>query len=223
MALLLYSGGLDSYIACEFLNRPKTLYCKINHRYQEFELEAIEKTIPNTIIDNSLNLGRWEKPDADIPMRNALMLMIAANYDDDLFLVAQAGEMAIPDRSPKFFKEISPFISFLTEKQVRVKTPFFTMTKTEMVKWYLFHGFKKEDLLKTRSCYSDGPIPCGACGACFRRWVSLKCNGIEEPMLNNILDWEGTKKYIEKMKKGLYDPSRTEETFTALQLAGVSV
>jgi len=97
------------------------------------------------------------------------------------------------------------------------------MTKTEMIKWYLVHGFDKENLLKTRSCYFEGPVPCGACGACFRRWVSFKCNGIEETMENNILEWEGTLKYINKMKKGLYDQTRTDETFKALELAGVSI
>ena len=77
--------------------------------------------------------------------------------------------------------------------------------------------------VKTRSCYFEGPVPCGACDACFRRWVSFKCNGIEETMENNILEWEGTLKYINKMKKGLYDQTRTDETFKALELAGVSI
>lgn len=223
MSLLLYSGGLDSYIAWEFLNRPKTLYCKINHRYQPFELEAIKNTIPDTIIDDSLNLGKWEKADADIPMRNALMLMVASYYDSDLVLVVQAGEMSIPDRSPKFFETIGGFTSFLNEREIKITTPFAKMTKTEMVAWYLFHGFSKEDLLKTRSCYSETSIPCGACGACFRRWVSFKCNDMEEPMENNILEWEGTLKYIDKMKKGLYDKTRTDETFKALELSGVKI
>jgi 7-cyano-7-deazaguanine synthase in queuosine biosynthesis len=222
-SLLLYSGGLDSYIAWEFLNRPKTLYCKINHRYQSFELEAIKNTIPDTIIDDSLNLGKWEKPDANIPMRNALMLMIASNYADNLVLVVQKAEMSIPDRSPEFFETIGGFISFLNKRKIQVTTPFAKMTKTEMIKWYLVHGFDKENLLKTRSCYFEGPVPCGACGACFRRWVSFKCNGIEETMENNILEWEGTLKYINKMKKGLYDQTRTDETFKALELAGVTI
>lgn len=222
--ILLYSGGLDSYIAWHFLNKPQTIYYPLRHRYQNFEVRAIWKTIPNTILDYSLELGEWEEKDANIPMRNALMLMMASFYSSRICLVVQKGEMSIPDRSPEFFSKISGWISFLRNGEpIDIFTPFSQMTKTQMVKWYLDNNLSVVDLLKTRSCFSLEPSPCGACGACFRRWVAFKNNGIEESMSSNILEWEGTLQYIEKMKNGQYDALRTEETFRALELSGVKI
>jgi 7-cyano-7-deazaguanine synthase len=223
MTVLLYSGGLDSYIAWEYLGRPKTIYCELNHVYQHFEEEAISKTIPNTVLDNSLSLARWEKPDAEIPMRNAFMLMVASYYGDKLCLVVQKGEMSIPDRSQKFFATFGETLSQLNNRKIEIFSPFFDMTKSEMVGWYIKKGLPISKLLDTRSCYSGGSKPCGACSACFRRWVAFKVNGFEEEMTHNILQWEGTKEYIDNMKLGKYDKKRTEETLAALRIAGVEV
>ena len=186
--ILLYSGGLDSYIAWEYLERPKTLYCAIQHKYMKQDLGAIQKTIPETIIDNTLNLGKWEHEDAHIPMRNAFMLMAAANYGDNLCLVVQKGEMTIPDRSPEFFKDFGKWISFLNERETTIFSPFYSMTKNEMVMWYLGQKLPIDKLLETRSCFSPLEKHCGACGACFRRWVAFTNNGIKEEYENNILD-----------------------------------
>jgi len=221
--ILLYSGGADSFIAWHYLNKPKTLYFKIGHRYERFELEAIQKTIPNTILEDCLKLGKWEEPDANIPMRNAFFFMLASYYDNQICLVVQQGEMKIPDRSPEFFESFGSKLSFLHEKGKRIFSPFYHMTKTEMVKWYLDQGLSKEDLLKTRSCFSSFDKPCGKCNACFRRWVSFSLNGIEELMTNDIREYKEIPNYIEKMKRGIYDEIRTEETFRALRMAGISI
>lgn len=219
--ILLYSGGLDSYIGWHYLDKPKTLYFKIGHRYQEYELEAIKNTIPDTILEDCLQLGKWEEEDANIPMRNAFFFMLASYYDDNISLIVQKGEMAIPDRSPEFFEKEGGRLSFLHEKRKRISSPFFHMTKTEMVTWYLKQGLPKEDLLKTRSCYSNFDQPCGQCSACFRRWVSFLLNDIKEPMINDIREYKEIPHYISKMKNGVYDEVRTDETMKALKIAGV--
>lgn len=220
--ILLYSGGLDSYIAWEYLKRPNTLYSCLNHRYQEHEIDAIVATIPDTIIDRTLNLGLWEKLDADIPMRNAYLCMAASHYDNEICMVVQRGEMLIPDRSPEFFDMMNQYLTFLHEGKVhRVFTPFFDMTKSQMVTWYLDNIGDIPSLLKTRSCYSQLSEPCGACGACFRRWVSFRFNGIHENMVNDIREWDGTRKYIDKFLKGEYDVQRTDETLTVLKMEGM--
>lgn len=222
--ILLYSGGADSYIAWEFLHRPKTLYNSLGHRYQEHEMKAIMNTIPDTIIDKSLYLGIWEHADADIPMRNAFLCMVASYYDNDIVLVVQKGEMSIPDRSLEFFDLTEKYVSFLhNNKKITVTSPFFNMTKTQMVRWYVEAGLSINKLLRTRSCYSNSELPCGQCGACFRRWVSFTVNGIEEKMENDILKWEQTPLYIEKMKAGKYDGERVEETFLALKIKGYDI
>ena len=100
-------------------------------------------------------------------------------------------------------------------------SPFFEMTKTDMVSWYINRGEDPKLLLATRSCFGILHDPCGKCGACFRRWVALTNNGLEEEYVYPITEWEGIPHYIEKMKAGQYDPKRTEETFRALRRAGI--
>lgn len=222
--ILLFSGGLDSYIAWEYLKRPRTLYIAIGHKYEPYEEGAVRNLIPNTIVDKRLNLGDWEEEDANIPMRNAFFCMIASQYDKEICLVVQKGEMSIPDRSPKFMFSFGNWLSWMRESSgYKIFTPFEEMTKTQMVKWYKDQGLPINRLLDTRSCFSGDIYNCGRCAACFRRWVALANNGLEEMYENDILSWEGVQVYVDKMKAGKYDELRTEETFNALKSAGYKV
>jgi len=222
--ILLYSGGLDSYIAWEFLKRPKTLYVDLGHRYAALERNAIRKTIPETIIEKRrVYLGDVEEEDAHIPMRNAFLVLAAALYDAEIALVVQKGEMDIPDRSPEFFAQMSQLLRTLRGREGRVFTPFPHLTKTQMVKWYVEQGLDPEALKRTWSCYKAAPPEkhCGRCSACFRRWVALSNNGITEEYQYPPWKWEGVEDYLRRMNAGLYDAERTEETFRALKRVGV--
>ena len=218
--ILLFSGGLDSYIGWHFLKQPKTLYVGLGHRYMTHEIEKVKLLIPDTTIDTRLNLADWEERDANIPLRNAFLVMIASKYDKDVALIVQRGEMNIPDRSVKFFNDCGEWLTFLWDTRVTVNTPFFSMTKTDMVKWYLDQGFDPRKLSTTRSCYSPGDRPCGNCAACFRRWVAFtNCDLAEE--YDRPIKKFGLKKYVDNMKGGLYDEKRTDETLLALKKARI--
>lgn len=220
--ILLFSGGLDSFVAWHFLNNPPTLYVGLGHRYMVHEIEMVKKLIPATIMEtNMLNLGAWEKKDANIPLRNAFLVMIASYYDKDVALIVQQGEMEIPDRSVHFFNEFSRILTFLWGEPATVFTPFFSMTKTEMVRWYLDKGLDPGTLISTRSCFSPGDNPCGNCAACFRRWVAFTNCGLEEEYEQPIINYDGIKIYVDKMQRGLYDEKRTDETLMALKKAGI--
>lgn len=218
--ILLYSG-LDSYLAWHYLGKPQTIYFKLGHRYQDQEIKCINDTIPGTIIEDCLKLGKWEHPDAFIPLRNDLLIRLASLYDDEIVLVVQKGELELEDRSPKFLNDIQESLSYLHKKPIKVWSPFMDMTKQQMVKWYVEQGLPVEDLLKTRSCYAPTEIPCGECPACFRRWVAFAYSGIEEPMANDITKWSGLQSYIDKLKNGKYEVTRTDETLEVLQRKGL--
>lgn len=219
--ILLFSGGLDSYIAYHFLKRPKTLYAVLGHRYTLHELEMVKKLVPDTIIEDRLNLADWEEKDANIPLRNAFLVMIASYYDEDVVLVVQRGEMDIPDRSIKFFNEFGEWLSFLWGRITTLSTPFFSMTKTDMVKWYLDHDLPPDLLISTRSCFSAGDKPCGNCKACFRRWVAFTNNDLVEEYEQPIEKFDGLKKYLDKLNRGEYEEKRAEETLMALRKARI--
>jgi len=219
--ILLFSGGLDSYIGWHFLHKPKTLYVGLGHRYMTHEIEKVKKLIPDTVIDTRLNLADWEARDANIPLRNAFLVMIASKYDKDIILVVQEGEMSIPDRSPHFFNEFGAWLSFLWDETVTVSTPFFQMTKTEMVRWYLDHDLPAEDLIATRSCYAPTDNPCGNCAACFRRWVAFTNCDLEEEYDQPIKNFDGLQIYLDKLNRGIYEKKRTDETLLALRKARI--
>ena len=219
--ILLFSGGLDSFIAYEYLHRPKTLYINLGHRYAVHELEKVRELIPSTIIDDRLNLAEWERQDANIPLRNAFLVMIASYYDHDVVVVVQKGEMNIPDRSKRFFNEFADTLTYLWDVRITLTSPFFTMTKTEMVQWYVTAGYSTDKLIATRSCFSPGDNPCGNCAACFRRWIAFTNCDLKEEYEQDITKYSGIQEYIKKMKLGLYDPDRTKETFDALKKVGI--
>jgi 7-cyano-7-deazaguanine synthase in queuosine biosynthesis len=218
--ILLFSGGLDSYIAWHYLGKPKTLYCDLGHRYASLEVDAVRRLIPTTIIDTRLNLADWEEKDAHIPLRNAFLIMIASHYDDQVSLVVQKGEMDLPDRSKWFFEKFEDILSDL-RGQMQISSPFYAMTKTQMVQWYIHQGFSVRNLIATRSCFSPGVVPCGNCAACFRRWVAFTNNGFSEDYEQDITEYGGIQEYVTKMKAGQYDPVRTLETMEALKSVGV--
>jgi len=182
--ILLYSGGMDSYIAWHKLGKPPTLFVPLGHRYEEVEIQAVKYTIPDTQIAERVVLTQFEKPDAEIPARNLLLVLEAAwRGADKIWLVVQKDEKQIPDRSHKFLLKASKMISYLFDREVVVDTPFWAVDKTDMVRWYVENvgRDKVKELLCTVGCYNIKRYEdshCGDCGACFRRYVAFMNNDI---------------------------------------------
>ena len=220
--ILLFSGGLDSYIAWHYLNKPPVLFFDAKHSYANKELKTVTHFAnrhPEMIleIDHTLNLEPWEKADFYIPYRNVLFTMIGSLYASKVHLIGIRGD-SVNDNNPEATKKMAEFYNlFDPEAPIEVSSPFYDMTKTKIVEWYLKQGLPVEDLTRTRSCYdknTDGQ--CGKCGSCFRRWVAFENNGVTEKYDSSPWEWEAVDRYIEDMKQGKYDQYRTEETLQAL-------
>lgn len=179
--VLLYSGGMDSLIAWYYLNKPETLFVDLGHRYTEKEQEAIRLLPPRPKIYHTHYGQYFEVESAWIPGRNLLLGMYAAGAGyDRIWLVSQAGEQNIPDRTPAFFVETSEILSFHFERQIQFENPFPSMYKHEMVAWYIKQGLPVEDITSVSlSCYSAEVGHCGECTACWRKYIALAYNGIE--------------------------------------------
>ena len=179
--VVLFSGGPDSLIAWEYLHRPDALHIKHGCAYDDKQLQAVYKIRAKTMeldkikIDyDSLYLKKFEKHDAFIPLRNMYFVMVAANHDYELiWLTVQRGEQNIPDRSPEFLQRISKELSIQMEHEVTVDCVFSTWTKQDMVKWYVDEGYDINLLKQTVSCFHPIYERCGACPACFRRWIAF--------------------------------------------------
>lgn len=207
--VVLFSGGMDSLIAWEYLKRPDRLYVRMNHRYQNEELSRIEgmKLPGNLLIVDLLELGRYEKSDAEIPLRNLYLAMICVNRGySNIWLVVQKDEMGAPDRTMSFMDKISSLLSVLSGRVIQVRTPFEFMDKSDMVSWYVSEGLNLELLRSTWACYFPiGGEPCGNCGACLRRYVAFRENGLNPGYELSV--------EIKSMYKGnfeRYSPTRQE-------------
>lgn len=193
--LLLFSGGLDSFIAWRLLH-AQPFYIELGHRYQDRELAGLERLTTacaqaglildvRRVVDRVL-LGDQERIDAHIPYRNLLLASLAAldlpSSGGTIYLGALAGE-ASRDKSARFYRDLSRLLSYTEHSRVHVRAPFKHLTKTELVYEYLkqFPSMSDVTLLAyTTSCYSGTAQRCGNCQACFRRWVAMSLNGIME-------------------------------------------
>lgn len=199
--VLLYSGGLDSFIAYwlwqkELAKRGQTTNVQCVYYDLGTAYSAKERCLlPGHVqVSDALKLGSIERSDSFVPGRNSLLVTLAqAEYDaDEVALCAVRGEFS-RDKHPQFYKRISSLLSYTTGKPVRVFTPFAKRTKTQAVRRYIAEGFSVPELLKTVSCYAANERACGHCMPCFRRWVAFENNGIAHLQQWNVEPWSSTK------------------------------
>jgi 7-cyano-7-deazaguanine synthase in queuosine biosynthesis len=224
--VLLFSAGLDSFPAWHYLDKPPALYFDIRHRYHDQERASIRALADRcgieVTVSRELDLSRWEADDAIIPLRNVYFAMLAANRAEEIWCVGVKGD-GTADKSPAAFHRISHMITDLMGRRIVLDSPFWTMTKTEIIAWYLGQGLPVADLLLTFSCSrGDGlPMHCGRCSSCLRRWISLVNNGVNAPFEADPWTWERvTDHYVPAMRNGMYPDHRASEFFAALDAVG---
>lgn len=225
--VLLFSAGLDSFPAWYYLNQPPALYVDLGHRYAAQERTAIAALADccgiKVTISEELRLGAWEAEDAIIPLRNVYLAMLAAHRAGTVWCIGVKGDCTV-DKSPQAFADMSAFITRLSGHVVRVDSPFWEMTKTQIIAWYLGQGLPAENLLLTFSCSrSDGVMThCGACSSCLRRWISLVNNGVQATFTSAPWEWPRVHEfYVPAMRQGRYPAHRAEEFFAALATVGL--
>lgn len=173
--IILLSGGLDSLISYKmFASTFYPVFVRTGSRYEQRDLACAHMLAPHLRV---IDLPRLvEQYNGVVSHRNAIILSLVANQCDaeEICVSAPLGEM-IADQQPSFYRKMERVLN------VRVFNPLRHYTKTQLVGMYLAtHRDAAERIKMTRSCYSDQLHRCGACSACFKRWVSLKNNGIKE-------------------------------------------
>jgi len=204
--ILLFSGGIDSYVAWHYLGYPRTVYFDVKSRYSEKELAVVKELIPGTIIDRSLTLSDREYGEkAYIPFRNLLFSLQAYYYSSDIVIAGLKDDM-VSDKNELAFSEFSRIMTMLENKEINVISPFWQATKEGIVKWYR-DNIGDDNILKTISCYDPGPDRyCGKCPACFRKWNALRSAGYELDFYNEELMDE----YYRSALAGKYVESRNQ-------------
>lgn len=189
-----------------FLNGERgplaALYVRLGHRYEAQELAAICRlqdrlpSLAGNLFTRDAPMGDYEAPDAFIPQRNVLLATVAAQDADVIYLGALRGESS-RDKSGRFLRDTSRLLSYTHGERIVVAAPFRHLTKRRLFALYL-RAFPDEYAAnatwrETRSCYGAEHLPglagCGACMACFRRWVAVSGNGLRERYSSNPWEW----------------------------------
>lgn len=219
--ILLFSGGIDSYVAWYYLGQPKTVYFDLNTPYTKNEIAVIRNLIPTTIIEKVIDFStRQEGEHAYVPYRNLHLALLANRYSDTI-VIAGLKDDKVNDKNEKVFRQFSYLMSDMMERKIVVMSPFWNMTKEQVVSWFLnVYGGYKEDLLQTISCYTprvSSAIPnyCGECPACFRKFVALRANGIGNLPFHN---YNLMREYLDKAVAGnVYIPERNKTIIQVLE------
>lgn len=185
--ILLYSGGMDSWLIDKIWKPDERVYIDMGTRYTGNEVSKLDESI--RVVKHSL--GQYEREDSIIPLRNLYLVMIICNEfpegDLDICIGATAGDRVL-DKSVEFADATSKLLSFLYSPQhwtpgrtIRVNVDYKNKTKSQLIKEYLDQGGDiKEAFKRSFSCYA--PInggECWACKPCFRKFVAFAMNGME--------------------------------------------
>jgi len=220
--VILCSGGIDSFIMYEWLLSNKQLfdiftplYIDYGQKYVKAELEALNRLIPNIEVIRVQGTPYEEINSGFTPARNLFLASIAVMYANaDIVYMAGLKDDNVSDKNPEAFEQMGYMLSKFSRKKIIVDSPFFDVTKAQIVSKYLAAGGSPDKLRETFSCYA--PIrekdPCYNCPACFRRWVALTANGISMPPINRDI----VLKYLKKLNN--YCPERVNATLAALNV-----
>jgi 7-cyano-7-deazaguanine synthase len=208
--VLMFSGGLDSYLALLTLLdngiNPKLVYVQHGSKNDEEQLKQAKRLAvlhgKELIVDGSLSLGGWERENAFIPNRNGFLAFVGALYGNRIWFAIMDGEQTYDDCKQDTFLAISLSLSKLSGTPVTVDSPFWHLTKAEVIK-RLSREFQIK-LPLTYSCHKGTDKHCGECSACFRRAVAFQLNNIKEEYITNPFSTELAKSYFAKAEAGHY-------------------
>ena len=220
--VLLYSGGMDSWLIDKIWKPDIKLYVNIHTRYSEKELEKLD-TSNVQVFD--FPLGMWERDDAIIPLRNLYLVMVACNItgseDVEICLGATNGDRVL-DKSYEFVNKTNDLLNYLYQpqhwipegKKVKVCIDFKDKTKTDLIKLFVENGGNIDDAFKQSfSCYNpvDGH-ECWSCKPCFRKFVSFAVNGYEfdQDVIDKCITYI-KKEILPQIEKGTYGRGKQEE------------
>ncbi len=200
LVLIPLSGGLDSLIAYERAVEQHAdvlaFYVKLNTPYAQDELYALDRLeIEYQVIDHGDWPQRWA-PYATrwqhiLPLRNLLIIASVAQEvgirPGEIWLGATEGEIPLSggDKSLKFFKTVDTILASLPVAH-SLEFPLRQETKSDLVAWWISSGRSRRRLLTTITCQApiDG-LACGACHACFNRWIALTNSGLHENLVSD--------------------------------------
>ena len=201
-SVLLYSGGLDSYIYNYLLKPDICLYVDINSKYTQSEKHNITQinTLSNLKIVQSKDMRYLEQPNAIIKNRNIYLILEACNFGENIYLGSTIGDGS-KDKDKTFFQSISALLTHTSNKKICVTAPFIKYSKSELIKKYIEKNGDITKLKNIFSCYTGEKKQCGKCKACVRNAIAFKLNNIDTRDLYNFDIFQRKDIFIEYSNK----------------------
>lgn len=193
---LMYSGGLDSFIAYHYAKAlgfdPICINVGLGQPYDEKEQHSIKSLGKWSPVVERIELGSLYRliqsrlSNQIIPSRNVLLATIGSMFAPRVWLGVLDGEQngKEHDKSERFFAETTDLLTFTNEffqPETLIESPFVDMTKGETIRWALRYHIPEEILFLTTSCYDDHDQKCGRCLTCVKRYLAFLESGIIEP------------------------------------------
>lgn len=207
--VVLLSGGIDSTVLlAHLLDIGRHCYTvSVNYGQRHIhELEAAKYVansfgvpnevviIPNSLMAGSSLTGSGEVPCGHytdprmratvVPARNTVLLAIAAAVAvregcNGVAYAAHSGDHTIyPDCRPEFVWAFGRVLSLCDYNPLELLVPFVSWSKTRVVE----RGNQlRAPLRLTWSCYNEGELHCGKCGACIERKEAFSVAEVPDP------------------------------------------
>lgn len=176
--VLLYSGGLDSWLIDKLWKPDVKLYVHIGTPNSEQEV----KRLPDDVVVHNLDIAKFEMPEKNylLPLRNLFFVELASYYGDVICLGA-TGSSTHYDKNNTFAKYAEQVINYLwseshPDKSVKIVMPFRNWSKADMLREYVKQGGDLKTAWESSfSCYT--PVngkPCMHCTSCVKRINAFK-------------------------------------------------
>ena len=190
----LASGGVDSSLMMYLLQeRGHNLYpffvdygqlsrekewdsCKmvcnhLNLKPTKIDIPEIGKIVPSGITDSRLDIHK----DAFLPNRNLLLLTLASSFgfQKSVYIVAIGllSKSIFADQTTTFIKSTQKVLSTSLDTDIRIMTPMISLSKLDVLRIGLKHGFPFE---MTYYCHSGKKKPCEKCISCKEMTSALQ-------------------------------------------------
>lgn len=224
--VLLYSGGVDSWLIDKLWKPDVKLYVDIGTDTSKGEIEHLPKDVTVAKLRDLHLLER--KEDFILPLRNLYLIAMATNYGDEICLGANATDATL-DKTDEFAAKMSDLLTYMYQPQkwtqgreIKVVVPFRKYTKGQLLEQYVKEGGDiRKAYEETWTCFTpNGAIECHACRACFLKFMAFVENGFDftKAELDSYRDYLINKVEDKNYKDRLYS---REQVIAAMEFYGI--
>lgn len=177
--VLLYSGGVDSWLIDKLWKPDVKLYVDIGTNTSKGEIERLPKDVVVAKLRDLHLLER--KEDFILPLRNLYLIAMATNYGDEICLGANATDATL-DKTDEFAEKMTDLLTYMYQPQkwtpgrkIDVVVPFRKYTKGQLLKEYINQGGDiRKAYEETWTCFTpNGDTECHSCRACFLKFMAF--------------------------------------------------